>query len=98
MPTFKSYMREYKFLGSISGLSEEKSENGKNCYSIDVKNQIRSSSKIEYIGPDLLFLKDSDFSLYDEKFNLVEKTDHGKITYLVTDKKLDKGFIIREKT
>ena len=97
MPTFKSYMREYKFLGSISDIIAEKSENDRYCYMIDVKNQIRSSGEIEYIGPDLLYLKDSYFTLLDEKYMRVEKTDHGKITYLITDKKLDKGFIIREK-
>ena len=97
MPTFKSYMREYKFLGSISDILEDKCENGKYCYSIDVKNQIRSSGEIEYIGPDLLYLKDSGFTLLDENYNSVEKTDHGKTTYLITDKKLDKGFIMREK-
>ena len=97
MPTFKSYMREYKFLGSISAIIREKCENSRYCYMIDVKNQIRSTGEIEYIGPDLLYLKDSGFKLLDENYNCVEKTDHGKITYLLTDKKLDKGFIIREK-
>ena len=97
MPTFKTYMREYKFLGSITEIIEEKSANKNYCYLIDVKNQIRSSAEIEYIGPDLLFLKDSGFKLFDENFNQVEKTDHGKITYLISDKKLDKGYILREK-
>ncbi len=97
MPTFKSYMREYKFLGSISKIITERSENNKYCYLLDVKNQIRSTGEIEYIGPDCLYVKDKDFSLMDEKFNIVEKTDHGKLTYLLTDKKIDKGFIIREK-
>ncbi len=78
MPTFKSYMREYKFLGSISEIINEKDENGKYCYLIDVKNQIRESGEIEYIGPDLLYLKDNDFTLLDEKYNPVQKTDHGK--------------------
>ena len=97
MPTFKSYMREYKFLGSIIEEIPEKSGSDYFCYSIDVKNQIRSSGEIEYIGPDLLYLKDYGFELLDDNFNQVEKTDHGKITYLKTEKKLDTGFIIREK-
>ena len=90
-------MREYKFLGSISEIVEDKCEKGRYCYMIDVKNQIRSTGGIEYIGPDLLYLKDSGFTLLDENFSAVEKTDHGKTTYLITDKKLDTGFIIREK-
>ena len=97
IPTFKSYMREYKFLGSISEIINDKYENGKYCYLIDVKNQIRESGEIEYIGPDLLYLSDNDFSLLDENYNPVIKTDHGKTTYLITDKKLQKGYIIREK-
>ena len=97
IPTFKSYMREYRFLGSISEVLHEKSTDNKYCYQIDVKNQIRSDCEIEYIGPDVLYLKDSGFTLQDENFNQVEKTDHGKTTYIITDKKLEKGFIIREK-
>ena len=48
MPTFKSYMSEAQFLGSI----EE--QVGKGLYRLDVKNQILASDSIEYIGPDLL--------------------------------------------
>ena len=91
MPTFKSYMSEAQFLGSI----EEEVEKG--LYRLDVKNQILASDSIEYIGPDLLFLKDEGFILLDEEMQSVPKTDHGKIAYLKTDKKLKKGYIIRKK-
>ena len=91
MPTFKSYMSEAQFLGSI----EEEVEKG--LYRLDVKNQILASDSIEYIGPDLLFLKDEGFILMDEEMQSVPKTDHGKIAYLKTDKKLKKGYIIRKK-
>ncbi len=111
MPTFKSYEREYSFLGSITGvisadtdtegvlpfLKPEEANLISNIYLLDVKNQIRESDMIEYIGPDFLSLGDSDFSLYDEKMNRIEKTDHGKVTYLQTDKLLQKGYIIRKK-
>ena len=91
MPTFKSYMSEAQFLGSI----DEKVEEG--LYRLDVKNQILSSDNIEYIGPDLLYLQDEGFTLLDEDMQVVPKTDHGKIAYLKTDKKLKKGYIIRKK-
>ena len=91
MPTFKSYMSEAQFLGSI----DEKVEEG--LYRLDVKNQILSSYNIEYIGPDLLYLQDEGFTLLDEDMQVVPKTDHGKIAYLKTDKKLKKGYIIRKK-
>ena len=91
MPTFKSYMSEAQFLGSI----EEQVAEG--LYRLDVKNQILSSDSIEYIGPDLLYLKDEGFTLLDEDMQSVPKTDHGKIAYIKTDKKLKKGYIIRKK-
>ena len=91
MPTFKSYMSEAQFLGSI----EE--QVGKGLYRLDVKNQILASDSIEYIGPDLLFMKDEGFTLLDEDMQPVPKTDHGKIAYIKTDKMLKKGYIIRKK-
>lgn len=91
MPTFKSYMSEAQFLGSV----EESA--GEGIYRLDVKNQILASDSIEYIGPDLLYLKDEGFELLDEEMQSVPKTDHGKIAYIKTDKKLKKGYIIRKK-
>ncbi len=91
MPTFKSYMSEAQFLGSV----EESA--GEGIYRLDVKNQILASDSIEYIGPDLLYLADEGFTLLDEEMNSVPKTDHGKIAYIKTDKKLKKGYIIRKK-
>ena len=91
MPTFKSYMSEAQFLGSV----EEQA--GEGIYRLDVKNQILASDSIEYIGPDLLFLADEGFTLLDEDMQSVPKTDHGKIAYIKTDKKLKKGYIIRKK-
>ncbi len=91
MPTFKSYMSEAQFLGSV----EESA--GEGIYRLDVKNQILVSDSIEYIGPDLLYLKDEGFTLLDEDMQVVPKTDHGKIAYIKTDKKLKKGYIIRKK-
>ena len=91
MPTFKSYMSEAQFLGSV----EEQA--GEGIYRLDVKNQILASDSIEYIGPDLLYLADEGFTLLDEDMQSVSKTDHGKIAYIKTDKKLKKGYIIRKK-
>ena len=91
MPTFKSYMSEAQFLGSV----EESAGDG--IYRLDVKNQILATDSIEYIGPDLLYLADEGFTLLDEEMNSVPKTDHGKIAYIKTDKKLKKGYIIRKK-
>lgn len=91
MPTFKSYMSQAQFLGSVDESA------GDGIYRLDVKNQIQASDSIEYIGPDLLFLPDLGFEILDEDMQSVPKTDHGKIAYIKTDKKLKKGYIIRKK-
>lgn len=104
MPTFKSYEREYTFLGTVSDVvsagdfKDRKSVTGENLnfYRLDVKNQIRESDTIEYIGPDLLFLRDCGFSLYDETLDRIEKVDHGKTVFIGTDKTLHKGYILRK--
>ncbi|MCQ2604201.1 MAG: U32 family peptidase [Spirochaetia bacterium] len=91
MPTFRSYMSDAQFLGSI----EEVISSG--LYKLDVKNQIKDSDNIEYIGPDLLYMGDRGFQILDENMDPVEKTDHGKIAYLRSDKILKKGYIIRKR-
>jgi putative protease len=98
IPTFKSYMKEYNFLGSIAEVTKNSSFDDKYCYLLDVKNHISEDNVLEYIGPDILYIKDDNYNLYDENFLNIRKTDHGKTTYLVTDKKLDSGYIIRVKT
>lgn len=97
-PTFKSYEREYIFLGTV--LDDKAPSNfqeaDKHFYKLDVKNQILTKDDIQYIGPDLLYLEDKGFSLYDKEMKLIEKTDHGKVTWLKTDKILKKGYILRK--
>lgn len=87
--TSYGYRREYLFLGSVL----DKVDEGK--YVIDVRNQIRCGRKIEYIGPDLLSLEDGSFRLADEEGKEIEKLDHGKKGFLLTDKELEKGYILR---
>lgn len=89
-PTMKSYLRQYMFLGSIL----KKVEPG--IWELNIKNQIRKSDEIEYIGPSLLYKTDNNFILLNDKMQEVEKTDHGKITYIKTDSDLDEGFILRK--
>lgn len=91
IPTFRSYMTKAEFLGTVAECC------GGGLYRIDVKNQILVSDNIEYIGPDLLYLAEEGFSLFDGDMKSVPKTDHGKIAFLKTDKKLKKGYILRKK-
>lgn len=87
-----SYEREYTFLGSIG------KQVGPNEFELTVKNQIRSDIQIEYIGPDVLFLEDSNYSLFDKDGVKVVKADHGKVYTLETEVPVKEGYILRKKT
>ncbi len=91
VPTEKTYVREFMFLGTVLDKVSE------NTYRLNVKNQIRTDHRLEYIGPDTLFIEDDDFQLLGPDMQPVEKTDHGKEAYLRTDKPLQPGFILRKK-
>jgi putative protease len=90
-PSEKPYVREYSFLATI-GSSE-----GDGIHKLDVKNQIRITDTLEYVGYDVLFIRDKGFSLLDEDMNPIEKVDHGKTCFLKTDKPVKEGYIIRRK-
>lgn len=87
----ESYSREFIFLGAVG----RKQEDG--FYLLDVKNQIATGDDIEFIGPDMLYLKDSNFKLFDKNKNLVEKTDHCKTSFIKTSVPVKEGYIIRKK-
>lgn len=89
--TTKMYEREYAFLGSIG----DKQEDG--TWTIDVKNQIRLTDEIEFIGPDLLYVKCENLKLYDINGEEVIKADHGKKYTISTTTPLKEGYIIRKK-
>ena len=89
-PTSYGYERSYLYLGKIGRKVEE------GLYELDVKNQIRSSSPIEYIAPDVHMIKDDDFKLYDSDMNEVEKVDHGKNSYIKTSLPVKEGYLMRK--
>ena len=88
-PTSYGYQREYLFLGTV------KDEVRPGIWSIDIKNQLRKGRQLEYIGSDVYRIEDNDFTLLDADFNPVEKLDHGKSGYIMSNKKLKSGYIIR---
>ncbi len=90
-PTAKPYLREYDFLGTIGPAVK------KNTYELSLKNQIRESDTLEYVGYDVLYLKDDRFALLDENHNRVEKADHGKNCYLETPQPVKAGYLIRRR-
>ena len=88
--TKEEYIREYRFLAIV--LDEVKD----GIYSLDIRYQISSGKEIEYIGPDVLNIKDNNFKVLDENFEEVPHIDHSKIGYLRTSIKLKKGYIVRQ--
>ncbi len=90
-PTAKSYLREYEFLGMIGPAVK------KDTYELSVKNQIKESDILEYVGYDVLYLTDTSFSLLDENHQRVEKVDHGKNCYLETTQPVKAGYLIRRR-
>ena len=91
-PTSYGYQREYMYLGTIL----EDLGNGK--YAVDVRNQIKCGKMVEYLGPDIYSIADDSFRLVDEDGHEIAKLDHEKKGYLITDKKLKKGYILRSES
>lgn len=88
-PTGKLESSPYKFLGSIGR------ETAPGEFELDVKNQILSRQEIEYIGPDLLFQADNNFTLKDPEGNIIEKIDHGKPCTIIPGTPVKEGYILR---
>ena len=89
-PASDGYLRDYLFLGTI----EDEVKPG--IWKIDIKNQIKSGSEVEYIGPDVLAIKDSSMEVMDSDFNRVEHIDHCNDGYISSSLPLKKGWIVRQ--
>ncbi len=89
--TTKSYQREYLFLGT---LGEKVTPNR---YALEVKNQVRPGEEIELIGPDIPFVKDSDYLIFDEEGQPVSQADHGKKYAIQLSVPAEPGFILRRR-
>ena len=90
-PTEKSYLRQYIFMGMIG------KKIGENSWELLVKNQIRPGEPLEFIGPDILYVEDDYYMIYDEEGLPVSQADHGKMYSITTDAPVDEGFIVRKK-
>lgn len=88
--TAREYERTHIFLGTV--LEEVRPR----LFRLEVKNQIRQDDVVEYVGPDVLYLTDTEFELLDEKHNKVTKVDHGKPSYLRTSAPVQQGYLIRK--
>jgi putative protease len=90
-PNLAEYARDYLFLGTVLDEIEP------GLYALDVKNTISSGERIEYIGPDVLYLQDMDFELLDGAGSPLQKADHGKENYLKTGLPVKPGYLIRKR-
>ncbi len=88
-PTTKSYLRTTIFLGTL-GDAVKSGE-----FILDVKNKIISGEELEFIGPDILYLRDSGYEILDKDGNPVSEADHGKEYTIKTTLPLKPGYILR---
>ena len=89
-PTTGGYLRDYLFLGTV------RQQVAPGIYAVDIKNQIRSGESIEFIGPDVLFIREPSVEVLDEEMNHAEHIDHCKVGYIRTDAPVHEGYIIRK--
>ena len=88
-PTSYGYERSYTFLGTVG-------KKVKDCvWEIDCRNQIKNGQTLEFIGPDVPLLSDSDFKILDENGFPLFKLDHMKKGLIQTSLPLKEGYIIR---
>ena len=89
-PTTGGYLRDYLFLGTV------RQQVSPGIYAVDIKNQIRSGEAIEFIGPDVLFIREPSVEVLDDGMKPVDHIDHCKIGYIKTDAPVRDGYIIRK--
>jgi len=88
--TNQGYMRDYLFLGTIGKQVKP------NIYEVDIKNQIRTGDPVEFIGPNVLYIKEPHPVVLDENFNEIEHIDHCRNGYIQTSLPLESGYMIRK--
>ena len=89
-PTTGGYLRDYLFLGTV------RQQVAPGVYAVDIKNQIRSGESIEFIGPDVLFIREPSVEVLDDEMKHAEHIDHCKVGYIKTDAPVHEGYIIRK--
>ena len=90
LPTTGGYLRDYLFLGMV------RREVSPGIWEVDIKNQIKTGDTIEFIGPDVLFIRDENVTVLDADFAPCEHIDHCRTGYIKTSASLREGYIIRK--
>lgn len=88
--TTQGYLRDYLFLGTIGR------EVKPGIYEVDIKNQIRTGTPIEFIGPDVLALREDSPIVLDGDFNETDHIDHCRTGFIKTSLRLEPGYMIRK--
>lgn len=89
VPTFSEYVRKYKLLGIVG------EQTGPDTWKLIVKNTIRETDTIEYVGPDVVKIIDADFSLLDYSHNRLDAAHHQNENIIRTSKEIKPGYILR---
>ncbi|MBO4393941.1 MAG: U32 family peptidase, partial [Spirochaetales bacterium] len=59
-------------------------------------NQIRSGDAIEFIGPDVLCIRDDHVEVLDQDYEPIEHLDHCRTGFVKSSAPLKEGYIIRK--
>lgn len=90
-PTDITYVREYLLIGTVEKMVSP------NRFELDLKNKLTPKDEIEFIGPEILFISDSSFTLYDEEGVIMEVANHHQKVFIETASDIKEGYIIRKR-
>ncbi|WP_033302104.1 peptidase U32 family protein [Sediminispirochaeta bajacaliforniensis] len=90
-PCMESYQREYLFLGTVG----EELEPGH--FLFNPKNHVEVGMTIEFVGPEIPFIEDGAFLLYDDEGNELAFADHGNSYRICPSVEVEPGYIVRGK-
>ncbi len=88
-PAAGSYRQNHRFLGMV-GKRQQNRE-----FELIVKNKIKTDEAVEFIGPGIVSIRDSGFSLFDESGRPCSEADHGKTYTFSTESEIKEGYLIR---
>jgi putative protease len=89
LPTETEYRRDYTFLGTIGA------EITTGLYELRAKNRISRDMELELLGPDVPFLRDRDFELFDADGTPVEVVNHTMNARIRPGVAVERGYMIR---
>ncbi|MBN2652307.1 MAG: U32 family peptidase [Spirochaetales bacterium] len=91
IPTTIEYSRKYTFIGIVGEKVAE------NRYELELKNTLHTDQEIEFVGPDILFHKDTNYKIFDKNNVACTKGDHSKYYTIEASCPIKPGYIIRRK-